>query len=77
MNIAAIVIGASFEKTLSTFGTVGQFSLTHKPEKIKITPSKVIAVTSTLTFSNTKEHSADNKSPKAKIVSHSISLCKF
>jgi hypothetical protein len=71
-NIAAIVRGASFEKTPKIWGIEGQLSLISKPENNKIIPNKVRAVVSTLTFSIKKEIRADNKSPNAKVVSHSI-----
>jgi hypothetical protein len=76
-NIAAIVMGASFENTLITCATVGQLSLILSPEKTNINPSNVKAVTSTLTFSKRNETRVQSNRPKTNIVSQSINQLWF
>jgi hypothetical protein len=76
-NIAAIVSGASLAKTDSTLSRLGHCSLKPNPEMAMITPNNTRAVTSTLTFSNTKETSAANNNPNASIVSQSIALSDY
>lgn len=72
INIAAIVMGASAENTLKIslyFGQVGKI-LIHEIKRI--TAKRIIAVTSTLTFSQKKEQSA--KPSKTKLIIASISI---
>jgi hypothetical protein len=71
-NIAAIVRGASFEKTKKTSSSPGHLSLRFNPDMAKIKPSKHKAVTSTLTFSSKNEIRAANSRPIANMDSHSI-----
>jgi hypothetical protein len=72
INIAAIVRGASFEKTEKTSLVLGQLSLRLKPEMTKIRPINESAVTSTLTFSIKNEVNAAQSKPRASIDSQSI-----